>query len=320
MKIKSVIRKIKSNKIVRESIAFVNAMGERSVAPSSASIAYYLFISIIPIFILLCSQLPLTGITKSELSSAVTNLLPPSIKVLVSSIITEAYYSRVGVFSVSIIILLWSSSRGVFALIRALDIVYRVHEKRRFWDMLAFSLLYTVCIIAMLSAWLVLSTKESTAEDLIRALIPSKFIFKRVILIFKNFYVLFSATMVFALLYKVAPFGKRKFIHQIPGAVFSVAAISLFSVYFAKYSSGANIYKSFYGSLTTITIFLIWMYSCINIILIGGVINSHYKDKISSLSDLILNKIRFKKFVREQKRIVRKNKKIKKQKNSNGAN
>ena len=90
-------------------------------------------------------------------------------------------------------------------------------------------------------------------------------------------------TIFFSAVYKFAPAGKRKFIYQIPGAFFSAVAISVFSVYFAAYCSGSNVYNSFYGSLTSVTIFLIWIYSCVHLFLVGGVMNSHYQNKIEAV-------------------------------------
>ena len=275
------IKRITDKKVIKETASFAGAIGKKSIAANSASIAFYIFISMIPMFILLCSQLPLTGISKAELTQAVTEMIPGTVRELVSSIISEAYYSRLGVFSFSIIMLLWSSSRGVLALIRSLDIVYDERDSRNIVNMFMFSIFYTVCLLLSVSLLLVLYTKELSAEELIRSMMPSGKIYDDFARHLKDFDVFLVGTLLCAFVYKIAPAGKRKFLHQLPGAIFSSLAITVFSVYFAAYTSGSNIYKSFYGSLTTISLFLIWLYSCINIFLVGGVINSHYKRQIA---------------------------------------
>ena len=98
------------------------------------------------------------------------------------------------------------------------------------------------------------------------------------------------------------PAGKRRLLYQIPGAMFSGAAIAAFSAIFAIYNDGSNIYKSFYGSLTSIAIFLIWMYSCFNIILMGAVINTHFRNRFEDLHIKMKTKRRIRKQKRREKR------------------
>ncbi len=306
MQILKWVQRLKDNKVIKEVTSFISAIGQHYVAPNSASIAFYLFISLIPLFILLCSQLPLTGISRAEMTAVVTNMLPETVKGLIKSIITQAYQSRIGVFSLSIVILLWSSSRGVLALIRSLDIIYDEQDSRNTINMYMFSIFYTVCILFAVSIMLVLYTKELTAEDLLRHIMPSEPIYGKLAQHMKKFDVVFFGTMIAALIYKIAPAGKRKFTHQLPGAVFAALAISVFSVYFAAYSSGSNIYNSFYGSLTTVSLFLIWIYSCINIVLIGGVINSHFREPIGAFFDMIGAKLTNKRMEKREQRQIRK--------------
>lgn len=293
MNLKKIFEKVTEKKPVREIVSFASEIGRKSVAANSASIAFYVFISLIPMFILLCSQLPMTGISKAEMTAAVNQLVPETISNLLTSIISEAYRSRIGVFSFSIIILLWSSSRGVLALIRSLDIVYDERDSRNVLDLYMFSIFYTVCLLVGISVLLVLYTQELTAEEIIKSAMQGDKIYEKVAPQVRKIYIILGATVLSAFIYKVAPAGKRSFLHQLPGALFSAVAISLFSVYFAAYTSGSNIYKSFYGSLTTVSLFLIWIYSCINILLIGGVINSYYKERFEILFTIIRNKFRF---------------------------
>jgi len=291
MNIKKKFKRLLRTRAVKELTQFGQAVGKSYVAANSASIAFYFFISMIPLFILLCSQLPLTGISKQEMTVAVTSVMPETVRSFISSIISQAYESRTGIFSFSVVILLWSSSKGVLALIRSLDIVYDERDSRNIINMYVFSIFYTVCFLFAVSASLVLYTKELTAEDIILSTIPSEPIYGKVVGLIKNFDVVAAGTVIASFIYKVAPAGKRKFIYQTPGALFASLAISVFTSYFASYSSGKNIYTSFYGSLTTVTMLLIWFYTCVSIFLIGGVINAHYRVQIKFLFDSIFKKL-----------------------------
>ena len=301
---KKVIQKLHKNKVIKEGLTFANAMSKRNLAMNAASIAFYLFISLIPMFVLICSELPFTGISKYELTKAITDITPESIGGLISTMISQAYSVRIGVFSVSIIILLWSSSKGMLALIRSLDAVYEEKDSRSYFAMVCFSIFYTMCLLFGISLLLVLYTKGRSAEELIRSTIHNESIFEKLEKHGKDVNIIAILTLLFTTVYKIAPAGKRKFIYQIPGGIFSALAIAIFSVYFATYSSGSNIYNLFYGSLTSVTIFLMWIYSCINIFLIGGVINSHYQYKIEAT----VIKIKYKHFKHKTKRRNKRNK------------
>ena len=160
---------IKRKKVINEGKTFAQAMGKRKLATNASSIAFYIFISLIPMLVLICSELPFTGISKRELTSAVTKITPQMVHGLISSMISQAYSSRIGVFSVSIILLIWSSSKGMLALIRSLDIVYEVQDSRNYITMVFFSIFCTMCLLLGASVLLVIYTKELSAEEILRA-------------------------------------------------------------------------------------------------------------------------------------------------------
>jgi membrane protein len=43
-----------------------------------------------------------------------------------------------------------------------------------------------------------------------------------------------------------------------------------FSIYVDKYTN----YASFYGAMTTIALIMVWLYGCMYVLFLGGVINS----------------------------------------------
>ena len=293
---------IKRKKVINEGKTFAQAMGKRKLATNASSIAFYIFISLIPMLVLICAELPFTGISKRELTSAVTKITPQMVHGLISSMISQAYSSRIGVFSVSIILLIWSSSKGMLALIRSLDIVYEVQDSRNYITMVFFSIFCTMCLLLGASVLLVIYTKELSAEEILRANLNNETLFDKISKHDREFSNLSFLTILFATVYKFAPAGKRKFVYQVPGALFSSIAISIFSVYFAAYSTGSNLYNSFYGSLTSVTIFLVWIYSCINLFLVGGVLNSHYQGKIESFVNSIKERHIKRRNLRKQKK------------------
>ena len=283
MKPKALWKKAEQNRFVRESFTFASEMGRRSVGTNAACISFYFFISIIPFSILLCSQLPYTGITEEALIEAATQLTPDSIDDLVISIISEAYTARVGLFSVSLLTLLWASAKVVTAIIRSLDTINQVEDRRNYFVITGRSLLYTAILLVGFGVILLLASRRQTAEEFILNMLPSKLMLQRISELWNHLVVVIFGVLFFALIYTVFPAGRRNYFYQLPGALFAGLGNALFSAFFAIYNNRGNVYSSFYGSLATIAIFLIWLYASVNIFLLGAVLNAHYADGIKRL-------------------------------------
>jgi membrane protein len=270
------------NKAADFIFSLTDEIGRSKIGRNASSISFYAFISMIPLFILLCAQLPFTGISENELQDAIVNITPDAVHELVALVVTEAYTARKAIFSVSAVFLLWASSKAMLSVIQSLDMVYDVKERRPYISMIGFALLYTVAALVIVGGLLVVFARGHSIEDIISTAFPTKAMFEAWAKRGHNILSLIVLTAVFALIYRFAPSGKRKLVHQLPGALFAAVGTSVFSIFFAIYNNRGNIYKSFYGSLTVNAVFLIWVYFSISIILIGGVINKHYEEQIKS--------------------------------------
>ena len=284
--IKKFFEKLDGIPFFNKLFSFIGKFTGKKLTVSAAGIAFYFFISIIPICVLLCSQLPFTGISKDVLTQSICEIAPSSMSEVISSVINQAYSMRISVFSVSVIFLTWSSSKLMLALIRALDRIYSRNERRNYFTMLGNSIVYTVLMIVLVCVALLIVSRRGGVEKLISVFFPTN---EDLINFAKKGYRALSFVMFvlfFALLYKFLPYGKRKFRYQLPGAALASLLIFLFSLYFSFYSQRGNIYVSFYGSLANIALFMVWIYMCINIFLMGAVFNFEYVKK----KDVYVNK------------------------------
>ena len=103
-------------KKIRLITGFGRHMSKSNVNAFASSSAYFMFLSIIPIIILLCSLLPLTTLQKSDLLKAVSEVMPSPIVPMMSSLIESLYNSTVGVTSVAAIVTVWSASKGMLSI------------------------------------------------------------------------------------------------------------------------------------------------------------------------------------------------------------
>ena len=89
---------------------FGRQMSRANVNAYAASTAFFLFLSLIPMLMLICSILPYTPIKKSDIITAVT-LLPQTLSPLLTSLIQSIYDSTFGVMSIAAIVTVWSAGK-----------------------------------------------------------------------------------------------------------------------------------------------------------------------------------------------------------------
>ena len=131
-------------KKIRLITGFGRHMSKSNVNAFASSSAYFMFLSIIPIIILLCSLLPLTTLQKSDLLKAVSEVMPSPIVPMMSSLIESLYNSTVGVTSVAAIVTVWSASKGMLSIMRGLNAMNGVVEDRNYFVQRILASFYTI--------------------------------------------------------------------------------------------------------------------------------------------------------------------------------
>lgn len=257
--------------LVRE---FVRKMGRANVSAHAAGTAFFMFLSLIPMIMLICSALSFTPLlTESDLMEAVL-MLPSSVAPLFISLIENIYDSTFGIISAAAIVTVWSAGKGILALMRGLNAMNGVVEKRNYIFQRLISSFYLVVFLVMILFLLVVMVFGNLLADMMVRTIPE---LKRVLDFLFLFRELFSGcllTLIFALMYTFLPSCKMKFRRQLPGAVFSAVSWTVYSWVFSLYVEySGNI--SMYGSLTAIVIVMLWLYFGCYILLVGAYVNRY---------------------------------------------
>ncbi len=247
-------------------------MSKSNVNAFASSSAYFMFLSIIPIIILLCSLLPLTTLQKSDLLKAVSEVMPSPIVPMMSSLIESLYNSTVGVTSVAAIVTVWSASKGMLSIMRGLNAMNGVVEDRNYFVQRILASFYTILLLIVLLLSLVFMVFGTTLVRLLNDRIP---ILDHLMSIAMHFKPLFSwgiLTLVFMVIYAYVPNVKLKLTKQFPGALFTAISWNLFSWGFSAYIEQFNDF-GVYGSLSTIIVVMMWLYFCMYLLLVGAHIN-----------------------------------------------
>ena len=242
----------------------------------AASIAFFIFLSLIPMLMLLCSILPYTTLTRADLMRTLTEVLPPSLESFVINQITYVYDKSPTVLSVSAVITVWSSAKGVLALMRGLNAVNGVVEDRNYVLLRLEACLYTVIMLVATVLSLAFMVFGNVFKDILIRHFPRLELILRVLAPLRFLATWAVLAVFFTLLYTWIPNKKMKFKLQIPGAVFVAITWSIFSYGFSVYVDRFH-GMSMYGSLTTIIIAMIWLYCCMYIVMIGANMNRYFK-------------------------------------------
>ncbi len=173
----------------------------------------------------------------------------------------------IGLF-VSIVLALWSGSRGVSALIYAMSRVRREPERRNFVQTVFISVILT------LFGALFLAISLLTIAGL-PALIPFPSGEDLLVLALRWPILLVLTTVVLSILYRWGPDRHpRKFRHIWPGAVLAsllwLIAGALFSIYVENFSN----YQASFGSVTAAVVLLLWLYNSAQIFVLGAAFNA----------------------------------------------
>ncbi|MCF0134313.1 MAG: YihY/virulence factor BrkB family protein [Blautia sp.] len=246
----------------------------------AASCAYFLVMSFIPFILFLTTVLRYTPLTYRMVREAIMGFVPSNIQPFVLAVLAEVYGKSGAVLPVSATIALWSSGKALQSLINGLNTIYHVKETRN-WLItrlraIFYTLLFVIAIIGSLLLLVLGGRIQSVAARYVPALgkILAKIIGARTVPVF------LALIVIFLLLYKMLPNRKASFFSQLPGAVFTAFGWSVFSYAFSLYFYLFPSFTNMYGSLTALVLVMMWLYFCMNIVLIGAEINAYFEKDI----------------------------------------
>ena len=255
---------------------FSAQMKKQNISAYAASIAFFFFLSIVPMLMVICMVIPYTPLTEENLVQAVTDITPDRVDPVVEDLIADVYDKSAGILSIAVIATLWSAAKGVMALMQGLNAVNGVDEKRNYFVIRVVACLYTVVMLIVVILSLFINVFGNQLVNLALHRIPQLQRLVGFLMHFRFLVVWAVLTLLFATVYAFMPDDRLRFREQIPGATFAAVVWSVFSWGFSMYVDYSNSY-GIYGSLAIIIIILLWMYFCMYIIMIGAYLNRYFR-------------------------------------------
>jgi membrane protein len=240
----------------------------------AAALTYFGVLSLFPAALVLVSLL---GIIDADVArrfvDSIRGAAPGDVARFVENIVTQVQGSMGtsgAVAIVAILVALWSASRYVAAFTRASNAVYGVPEGRPLWKTLALRLWVTIAVAVLLVVCAVIVVVTGPIADTVGRMIGVGNGLRWVWNIAKWPVLVIVVALLFSLLFSATPnvkYGRFRLLTA--GGVIAVILWLIFSGLFAVYLGFSGSYSRVYGPLSTVIVFLVWLWLSNIAVLLG---------------------------------------------------
>jgi len=254
---------------------------ETQITWYAAQSSFFVIFSAIPfimlLFMIIDRFLPLTT---EEMLDALVSFFPSAEFVIdfmdeLPSHVTEGLFEvDAPTVSFTLIAVLWSASKGVNAVSLGVRAVYGVSYKPgEFFTRIARRIFYTVGFLITLVFMLVILVFGNLLNQKITNYNAQIGEVVRFIFYFRGIISILLLSLFFTLIYKLNGNRNVKFMGHLPGAIFAACGWVIFSFGFSIYVDYFSNYSYLYGSLGLIILLMLWIYTCMVILLVGAELN-----------------------------------------------
>lgn len=266
-------------KFIKICIDFGNQLKEDNLNSYASSCAFFIFLSLIPMIMLLFSIIPYTPIDPVLVTTWIKDEFPAGTGSILVSILEEVSERSVGIVSVTAIATLWSAGKGINSLRAGFNAIDNYVDKRNTILLRIISSLYTLIFLAGIVFLLILLVGGNFFKENILDLFPNLGKVFAVLINFRSLISIVLLSIIMMLCYSLIPYKKHKFRETFPGAIVSSLAWTGFSYLFSFYINRFDAF-SMYGSLTAIIILMFWLYAGMYIMFIGDNLNKYFRPVI----------------------------------------
>lgn len=254
----------------------ISSMQRVDMSGMGAQLAYFFLLSFFPLLIFLVTLLPYLNLKQEQIFEFMDDIMPAEVYSLIEGTLGEVLTNQNGgLLSIGIIGTIWSASKGIDALMKALNRAYDVDGKAGFINR-SMSLLFTVAFVLIILLALVFPVFGQQLGDLLFSHIGVENSLGSMWTFIRWLMPPLLILGVMILMYWIVPNTdpRLKFISVIPGAVFATASWLLLTYGFSFYVNNFGNYSATYGSIGGVIILMLWLYFTGMILILGGLINA----------------------------------------------
>jgi len=255
--------------------AFVKKINADGISALSAHAAFFVIISFFPFVMFLLTLLSYFPFFTETLPAINLDLLPGAVSAFIIQAFTELSDRANGtILSITVIIAIWSASRGILSVMRGLNSIHSVRETRNYFVTRIMATFYTVVFAVLLLVMMLIFIFGNQLTLWLVNRVPVLGEFALVIISLRTAVGIAVLIFFFLIIFFSLPNRKTTILRELPGAVLTAAGWVGFSFLFSFYVDNISNYTAIYGSLTAIVLCMLWLYACMYILFIGAEVNS----------------------------------------------
>lgn len=250
-------------------------VGEHNLTAYSAQMAYFFLLSIFPFLIILFAVLGKLQITYDVFSTAYMQVVPTEAYAIIDNYIKSLLAANLeAILPISSIASLWTASKAVNALERALNRAHDVPQPRKYVYGRGLGILVTILLVSIL---IVALTLPSMGKNFVGFLnqhmtIPVGLM---LFLSYGRWLVLMAFfILILGMIYSWLPNISLKFGEVLPGVILTMFGWMCLSVGFSYFVQYLTNISFVYGSLGTVITLMIWLYFVGMLIMLGAELNA----------------------------------------------
>jgi len=247
---------------------------DHRVARSAAALSYYLTLSLFPFIIVLMSLLSMIDIDMEALSAMAEGVIPDGTLRMIGNYLSYIANNRSPhMLMAGLLLMVTMSSASFRTIMSAMEDIQGIPRYGGFRGVLVsfvFSIVFLVtiyisCIVIMFGDWSMHALEQISILSWITDIWP----WARFGILFLTLYLVITA------IYRaLAP--KEDNIPRSGGALIASLLLVAVSVIMSRIIDMSVRYKLVYGSLASITILMVWLYSCGVILIMGNAFNMSF--------------------------------------------
>ncbi|MEG1002969.1 YihY/virulence factor BrkB family protein [Clostridium sp.] len=246
----------------------------------ASQLAYYLILSFFPFLIFLITLIGFSKFNSAEVLDGLQSILPTAVYELTSSTIQEVVTTQhTGVLGVSGILTIWAASSAFRAVIKGVNKAYDVEENRSFVNRVIIGMIGVIALALTIISTLAMLVFGDLIGNYLNQVLPFEHLITFVWNILRYVIIIAMMIVVFAMIYKVAPAKKIKFLNVLPGAIITTLVWLVVSLGFSYYINNFSHYSRIYGSLWAVFALMIWLFITSMVFIFGVEVNSILEKK-----------------------------------------
>lgn len=257
------------------------------VSGLGAELSYFFLLSMFPMLIFLFTLLPYLNLDQAQVMLFIRDYAPAEVAKMIGDILSQVLANKNGgLLSVGILATLWSASKGMNALTKALNRSYFQEDSRSFIIQRGMSIVFTIMLVGVVVVALGLPVFGEQIGSFIFSYVGFEDGFNTLWNQLRFILPPILIVVVFTLIYWLVPDIKLRFKTVLPGALFATVGWIITTFGFSFYVSNFGNYSNTYGSIGTIIILMLWLYFSAIILMIGGQINAVTKERAERLQEV----------------------------------